>query len=288
MIEEAVRSASIGETVKAAARRLRAAGIAGAERDARMLMLHCLGVDTAGLIAVERDAVPDDVANIFEQSVVRRQNREPVARIVGTRAFFGRQIAVDAHVLDPRPETEILVEQVLADFPDEAGKARFADIGTGSGAIALSILVERPEFRAVGVDISGEALNCARANARSLGVASRFETVVGDMVQPLSGVFDFIVANPPYIATDDIAGLEPEVREFDPALALDGGKDGLSAYRDLLAHARAKLAEGGRLYLEAGLGQVPAIRHIVELHGWGQSRMAHDLGGVERVLVIDR
>lgn len=277
---------TVREALIAAATQLRHGGVERPERDARVLMRHCLGIDMAALIAAERDTLASESAARFQMTIERRAGGEPVSRIIGERAFFGHRLRIDAHVLDPRPETELLVEAALRDFGLQSGPKRFVDIGTGSGAIALAILAERPGFRAIATDISKNALACALENAELLGLASRFRALQGDLLDGVGGGFDFIVSNPPYIASAEIASLAPEVREHDPLHALDGGGDGLDFYRHILARAGEALVPDGRLYLEAGAGQAPSIRQIARSTGWRSVGVVQDAGGVDRVLVF--
>jgi release factor glutamine methyltransferase len=189
-------------------------------------------------------------------------------------------------VLDPRPETELIVDRVLADTADRNARLRFADIGTGSGAIALALLANMPNATCVALDISPDALIVASRNAQALGLQDRFEAQVSNYLPAASGTFDFMVSNPPYIAATEIPGLDREVREHDPLLALDGGSDGLDAYRAILAGSAGYLTAGGRLYLEIGRGQRTGVESLAASHGWILDGVYADLGGIDRTLVV--
>jgi release factor glutamine methyltransferase len=233
------------------------------------------------------DDVGDDVARAFERLVARRVAREPVSRIVGAREFYGRLFRVTADVLDPRPDTEILVEAVLARMPQDAA-LRMLDLGTGSGAIILSLLAERPMATGVAVDVSPAALAVAAQNAECLGVAARFAAIEGAWFQNVSGVFDVIVSNPPYIEAGDIPRLTQDVRDYDPHLALDGGADGLVCYRAIAQGAAAFLAPGGVLAVEIGAGQARDVEAIFNQNGFFLEKAHEDLGGHLRCLIFNR
>lgn len=277
---------TIGSLIEAAALRLGASGIEGGRRDARILMGHVTGLDHAGLISAAGEVVDGEVAGRFEVLVERRASGEPVHRILGHRDFFGRNFTVAPGVLEPRPETELLVARVLEDFaPDRPW--HFADIGTGSGVIAVSLLCELPLARAVASDLSAAVLSAARANARRHGVLARLETVEADILPQKGGAeLDFAVSNPPYIETGALPRLQREVRLHDPVLALDGGRDGLDVYRKIFTTVQARLKPGAPLYLETGHGQHSAIGALAAAAGWSVRSTHADLAGLERVMVI--
>ena len=211
----------------------------------------------------------------------------PVHRIIGEKEFWGMRLKISDAVLDPRADTECLVEAVLAHFEGLKGKDadyRIADIGTGSGAIILALLKELPNAIAVASDISDEALEIAKQNAVRHGLDSRISFEQGSYLAPLSGRFDVIVSNPPYIASLDILTLESEVRENDPQIALDGGSDGLDAYRSLLGESASLLKPDGQVFFEIGFDQASAIEHLASKYGWHDVRIAKDYGGNDRVL----
>jgi release factor glutamine methyltransferase len=281
-----------GQTVEAARRmltaRLRANTIDSAELDARILIGAVLGLDLTGVIAAAERRVTAAEAARLEDAVRRRVAGEPVARIVGVREFWGLPLQLSAATLVPRPDTETVVElalEMLRPSTDPDRRLRIADIGTGSGAILLALLSEWPDAYGVGTDISVAALRTASLNAVHLGLADRTGFVACDYAAALSGALDLIVSNPPYIRSADIAGLSIEVREYDPLLALDGGTDGLDAYRALIPQAARLLAPRGALVVEAGHGQSDEIEELIDAAGltceWPPKA---DLAGIRRAV----
>lgn len=281
-----------GQTVETARRmltaRLRTNSIDTAELDARILIGAVLALDLTGLIAAAERRVTAVEAARLEEAERRRLAGEPVARIVGTREFWGLPLQISAATLVPRPDTETVVElalEMLQPSADPDRRLRIADIGTGSGAILLALLSELPDAYGVGTDISVAALRTASGNAVDLGLAARTAFVACDYAAALSGVFDLIVSNPPYIRSADIAGLSIEVRDYDPPLALDGGTDGLDAYRALIPQAARLLAPGGVLVVEAGHGQSGEIQGLIDAAGLTCERPPKaDLAGIRRAV----
>ena len=269
----------LGALLPPAVVQLRAGGVADAPRDARLLLAHAAGVAADRLTLHLQDRATEEVSARFAALVARRAEREPLSHLTGQRLFWGRGFAVSPAVLDPRPETEVLVAAALG-----APFARVLDLGTGSGAILITLLAERPEATGLGVDLSPDALAVARANALALGVAGRSAWAVGDWFAGVEGRFDLIVSNPPYIALDEMAGLSPEVRLFEPHLALTDGADGLSAYRAIAAGAAAHLAPGGRLMVEIGPTQGQAVAALWAAAGLRDIRILPDLDGRDRVV----
>ena len=263
------------------------AGIDSADADARLLIAHALDIErTTVLTHGERVLTPEEIQKI-DALTARRFKREPVARIVGAKEFWSLALAIDLSVLVPRPETETVVELVLDSLVNDAMRGeslRILDIGTGSGALLLALLSELPRATGTGTDISEGALAVARANAERHGLAPRCEFINCDMATGLNGPFDLIVSNPPYIARNEIASLEPEVRDYDPALALDGGLDGLDCYRAIAAEARRLLTPGGRLVVELGMGQEKAVRGLFSGAGLTVGEARPDLAGIPRAL----
>ena len=266
--------------------RFRQAGLDTPELDARLLAQHVFGLDAMALVRREREPIPDGWAAGLEQAALRRLAGEPVSRILGEREFWGLKLALNAATLDPRPETELLVGEAII-FAENRPAPRFIDLGTGSGAIAIAILAALPAASAIATDIAGEALVAAQANARRHGVADRIEFLQGAWWQavPHRELFDLIVANPPYIAHEEIAALQPEVRLFDPNQALDGGWDGLEAYRAIASQAARRLHPGGLLLLEIGAGQGEAVRRIFSRAGFGRVEVQKDLAGLDRLVM---
>jgi release factor glutamine methyltransferase len=264
------------------------AGIAQPRLDARLLLQNVLGRSHASLLSGMDDAVSAEEAAKYHGMIERRAAGEPVSRITQRREFYGLSFLVTPAVLDPRPETELIVDAVLADTPDKRASLRFADIGTGSGAIALALLANLPNATCLVLEISPQALAVAERNAEDLGLQERFQARVSDYLSEASGTFDFMVSNPPYIAAKEIPGLDREVRDHDPVLALVGGEDGLDAYRAILDQAAAYLNADGRLYLEIGAGQREAVESIAARNGWAVDKVHRDLAGIERTLVFRR
>jgi release factor glutamine methyltransferase len=279
-----------GQTVDTARRRLtarfRAADVDSAELDARLLVGAALNLDLTGIItAASRKLTPDE-SNRLEAFAARRVNGEPVARILGQKEFWGLPLKLSTATLVPRPDTETVVELALEIIRAAPPRAlRIADLGAGTGAILLALLHELPAALGVGTDISLEALRIARRNAADLGLASRAAFVACNYAAALAGPFDLIVSNPPYIRSADIAGLSPEVRDHDPRTALDGGVDGLDAYRALVPQAADRLTPGGALVVEGGKGQSGPIEALMTAAGLSvQDPVKTDLSGIFRAI----
>jgi release factor glutamine methyltransferase len=281
-----------GQTVEMARRALsmqfRSGSIDSAELDARILAGAALGLDLTGLIAAASRLLTPDESIRLEDFARRRLNGEPVARILGQKEFWGLPLKLSAATLVPRPDTETAVElalEMLHATPQPGHPPRIADIGTGTGAILLALLSELPDAYGVGTDISEAALRIARINAADLHLADRTGFVACDYAAALSDGFDLIVSNPPYIRSAEIAALATEVRDHDPLAALDGGPDGLDAYRALIPQAARLLAPRGALVVEAGLGQSVDIQALMTAAGLTLERPAKaDLAGVPRAV----
>ncbi len=279
-----------GVTIDAMRRRLaeefRTAGIESPELDARLLLQAALELDHTTLVTAQTSVLDERRIASVNALAARRLAHEPIARILGEKEFWGLPLQVTAAVLVPRPETETVVAEVLRCVDAVGARAqplRILDIGTGSGAILLALLSELPNAFGVGTDISAAALLVARANAHRHSLAARTAFVACDFAAALSGVFDFVVSNPPYIASDDIAALMPDVRCFDPRGALDGGADGLAAYRRIVADVPRLLAAGGHAFVEVGAGQDDAVAGLFAAAGFATSRV-EDLAGIPRVI----
>jgi len=274
--------ATVGQARRALTEKFRADGIESPELDARILVGHALALDHAGLVAAENKALSTATASRIDALAARRLAHEPVARITGEKEFWGLSFNVTPAVLVPRPETESVVELALS-LLDRAAPLRIADLGTGSGAILLALLSELTQARGIGIDISADALDFARANAEKLGLADRAEFAHCDFAA-LEGAFDLVVSNPPYVASADIAALLPEVREYDPRVALDGGADGLAAYRAIAAAAPHLLAPAGCLVVEIGADQERSVSGLFMQGGLAITAVRHDLSGIPRAL----
>jgi release factor glutamine methyltransferase len=276
---------SYGAALAMARAALKAAGIASAAVDARLLMADAASLDMATLIARAGERLPALAEAAFAAHLRRRLDGEPVARILGEKEFWGLPFQVNAATLVPRPETETLVEAVIAEarrrFPP---RITICDLGTGSGAILIALLTELPEARGIGTDLSENALGAARQNADRLGVAGRIRYQQTDFATGPNGPFEVVVSNPPYVPSAAIAGLDREVRDYDPRPALDGGPDGLAAYRTILARADRLLAEGGLLAFEVGHDQSDAVAALCAAAGFSGVAVHKDLGGIGRVV----
>ncbi|MGO4869906.1 MAG: peptide chain release factor N(5)-glutamine methyltransferase [Roseiarcus sp.] len=254
-------------------------------REARLLLAAAGALKASDLIGAPEAPLGVSAARVSEFAS-RRLAGEPLSRIVGRREFWSLSLAISPEALDPRPETETIVEAALARFAERRGEPlAILDLGVGSGALLCALLSEFPVARGLGVDLSQGAARIARANVEALGLASRAEIRVGDWGAGLEGPFDLIVSNPPYIPSDEIAGLAREVRDHDPRLALDGGADGLEAYRALLPQIAGLLAPAhGWFFLEVGAGQAEAVETIAAAAGLAGLAILPDLAGVARVV----
>ncbi len=265
----------------------RAARLDTPELDARLLVGHAVNLDHAALVAAGARKLGREEADMINALARRRLAHEPVARILGRKEFWSLTLAIDGATLVPRPETETVVEAVLAaiDAADARRQTlRIADLGTGSGALMLALLAELPNATGVATDINVGALLCARANARSLG-QPRAAFVACDRAAALGGPFDVIVSNPPYVASGDIASLAPEVRDFDPRQALDGGTDGLDFYRAMAKTTPALTAPDGFVAVELGAGQADAVAELFSAAGLAPEPPRNDFNGIARALI---
>jgi release factor glutamine methyltransferase len=278
---------SVAEATQLMAQSFSQAGVEDAKVDARALLCHALHIDRARLISdSERILEAREIAAISALAA-RRLRREPVSRIRGRKEFWSLTLNVTPAVLTPRPETETVVEAALDALGRDGMKMeslRILDIGTGSGALLLALLSELPSAVGVGTDISEAALEVARANAERNGLAARCNFVACDIAASVQGAFDLIVSNPPYISRGEIATLEPEVRDYAPAVALDGGNDGLDCYRAIAKDARRLLAPGGCLIVELGAGQEAEVRALFTQAGLQVGQARADLAGIPRAL----
>ena len=283
----AATTLTVAQARRAWAAEFHAGGLDTPELDARLLVGHALGLDHVALAASAERVLGAAEERAIAALTHRRLAHEPVARILGEREFWSLALRIDDATLVPRPETETVVEAALAAIDADGAHQRalrIADLGTGSGAILLALLTELPNAFGVGTDVSFKALVVARDNARRLGL-NRASFVACDMVEALRGPLDLIISNPPYVASGDIAGLSPEVRLFDPRLALDGGADGLDCYRAIAATAPALLGPNGVLVVELGAGQEKTVAGLFAAAGLAPGPTRPDLSGVARALV---
>lgn len=259
--------------------RLREAGIEDPARDGRILMAYALGLTPERLSLHLRDPITDTAKERFHQALTARLNRQPVAQIIGVRHFYGHEFRVTRDTLDPRPDTEVLVDEALS-----APFHKILDMGTGTGCILLSCLKGMPMAQGVGLDISPAALHVAQENARNLGLEGRAKFRLSDWFSAVSDRYDLIVSNPPYIAADEMHGLSPEVQNWEPHLALTPGGDGLEPYRVISRGARSRLIGGGRILFEIGPTQGAAVSQMLCAQGFEDIRVLPDLDGRDRVV----
>lgn len=267
------------QAMATAASRLRAAGVPDPARDARLLLAHAASVDAARVTLIAPEEIAPEIAERYEQLVALRAVRVPVSQLVGARAFYGREFKISREVLDPRPETETLIDLALG-----APFDRVLDLGTGSGCILVTLLAERPDATGVGADLSETACLQASANAVLHEVAGRAEIIQSDWFEAVAGRFDLIVSNPPYLAVTEMADVAPELRDHEPRMALTDGLDGLSVYRIIAENAQSYLTANGRVMVEIGWQQGTAVCDIFSRAGWARVELAHDLDGRPRVV----
>jgi release factor glutamine methyltransferase len=281
-----VASTARAEALASLENTFKIAGIENPAREARVSLCAASGISPVALIVEPREPLGSAAWKVQEVAA-RRATGEPLSRIVGKREFWGLSFAITPHVLDPRPETETIVEAALSILSDRReDQLNILDLGVGSGALLCALLTEFGAARGIGVDISADAAEVAQGNLQACGLSLRAEIRVGDWTSGLEGRFDLIVSNPPYIPTADIARLPREVRDFDPWLALDGGIDGLVAYRRILTESRRILAPSGSLLMELGMGQATGVTAIANQCGFTDLRTYEDLAGANRVVAI--
>lgn len=268
------------QAMAAATARLRAAGVPDPARDARVLLAHAAQVDAARVTLIAPEDIAPDIAERYDNLIALRAVRMPVSHLIGQRGFYGRDFKVSGDVLDPRPESETLIEAALSE-----DYACILDLGTGSGCLLVTLLAERRDTTGIGVDLSEAACLHASTNAVMHGVADRARFVQGDWFAPVEGRYDLIVANPPYLARDEMAHVAPELRDYEPRMALTDEGDGLSVYRLIAAHAGSYLTPAGRVLCEFGATQGDAVAAIFAAEGWGDVRLVPDLDGRMRVVI---
>ena len=274
-----IAALTAAQAMVAATARLRAAGVDDPARDARVLLAHAARIEASRVTLIAPEELSPEIAERYEQLVSLRAIRVPVSHLLGEREFYGRRFRVSRDVLDPRPETEALIEAALSQPFD-----RVLDLGVGSGCILITLLAERTSATGLGVDLSEAACLQASANAVVHRVQDRAEILRSDWFENIGGYFDLIVSNPPYIALDEMDGLAPEVREHEPRLALTDEADGLDAYRRIAAGAPDHLMPGGRLLVEIGPTQAQAVSALFDAAGLVNIRVIPDLDGRDRVV----
>lgn len=273
---------------KHAAQKLLAAGVESAELDSRILLCHAAGIEAVDVVARGDRELSDCDARQFNRLIERRLQGEPVARIIGSKEFWSHEFRLGPDTLVPRSDSETIVETALAAKPDRDATLSVLDLGTGAGILLAALLLERPLARGVAIDHAEGALRVARANMERLGLSSRAVFICGDWGSMLGQEFDLVVSNPPYIESSFIPSLRPEVREHDPVAALDGGPDGLAAYRVIVSDLPRLLADGGIAVLELGMGQQTAVSTLAREAGLIVNDVKSDLAGHPRALVLGR
>lgn len=280
---------TVGDALGGARRALAARGIETAMLDARVLTAHVLNLLPGALVARERDPITDAHGAALSALIERRMRGEPVAHLTGVKEFWSLDFAVSPASLVPRPDTEALVEAVLNNVHPDTENVRVLDLGTGTGCLLLALLSEWPRAWGVGVDKNPQAVRLARRNARRLGLERRAEFYAGEWAEALGGSFDVVVANPPYVPTAEIMRLPPDVRDFEPHAALDGGIDGLAALRCIFAEFPRILAPGGVMAVEFGIGQEAAVRAMTDaVPDRGEYGIIRDLAGHARGILVHR
>jgi release factor glutamine methyltransferase len=282
---------TLGERLFEARQRLAVAGIprTEADLDARLLAQHALGWETGQLLRELRTPVPPGFEAAYHPLLERRLKREPMAYVLGQQEFWGLVFEVTPAVLIPRPETETIVEALLVRRPDRGSAVSIADVCTGSGCLAIVLAAEYPQGRVVATDVSSAALEVARRNASRHAVVERVRLVTSDLLDAAAGPFDIVVANPPYVPEADRATLQPEVRDYEPPVALFAGTDGLRVIERLLPQAADRMVRGGLLVFEFGFGQDRAVAALVSATpGLELLELKADLQGVPRIAIVDR
>lgn len=275
-------TASLRSAVLEAGEILRQSDVSDAKRDAALLLANVLGEEVTYLYREPDRVLTDEEHKKFNSLITRRAAREPLSHLTGHREFWSLDFLVNKDVLDPRPDSETLIEAVLSSQNQEFNPRRVLDLGTGSGCLLLTILSEIPSATGVGIDYSDAALAVARKNASRLGLKLRTEFHRGSWDIDLGEKFDLVISNPPYIPTRDMAGLQPEVRDFEPHLALDGGVDGLGSYRDILSNIRTLLRPNGQLVFEVGIEQAQQVGQMMQNSGLSLPQFHRDIAAIER------
>ena len=279
---------TIAECLRAATAVLAEAGVDSARLDARLLLGEVLGRDAGWLFNHGDDSLDEKSEAAFAALIGRRRERQPMSLILGRREFWSLDFTVTRDTLAPRPDSETLIEAVLAELPDRTQPLSLLDLGTGTGCLILALLSELPKARGTAVDIDPATLAVATGNAERLGLSGRASFVRSNWFEKIDGRFDVILSNPPYIKSDDIAGLDPEVARFEPIGALDGGADGLDAYRFLISGADKYLTEEGLIAFEVGAGQAPDVAALLAKAGFASCSIHRDLAGIERSVMARR
>jgi len=279
---------SISDLLREASQALRDAGVPEARREAGSLLSHVIGKDRTFLISHAEDIVAGDDLARFREAVARRASGEPLQYITGVQDFYGREFRVTTDVLIPRPETELLVEAALEVIAHKPAPL-ICDVGTGSGCIAITLVCERTDARAVAVDVSAPALAVAEDNSRRHGVSDRMRFTISDCFESVDRTaFDLVVSNPPYVAAAALSGLQREVRDHEPLVALSSGADGLDVIRRLLRDAPAFLKTDGYLIMEIGFDQGEKVQRLINENLWRLDEIRPDLQGIPRIVLVQK
>lgn len=279
---------TVAEALRAIAPRLAAAGVPHARAEARLLLAHAAGLTQETIIGYPERLLDGAAQARLQALVERRARREPLAQITGTREFWSLPFRVSGATLTPRPDSETLIEAALAAVPDRLAPLRILDLGTGTGCLLLALLWEMPRSTGLGIDLSEAAVAVARQNAADLRLSDRARFRRDDWMNGVNERFNLVITNPPYIASAELDGLEPEVSRFEPRTALDGGADGLESYRAIARGLDGVLADGGAAVFEVGAGQADAVAQILTAAGLQEKARRFDLAGIARCLVVGR
>ncbi|MDB2415008.1 peptide chain release factor N(5)-glutamine methyltransferase [Rickettsiales bacterium] len=278
---------NIGQVLKSAKELLNKASITSYAIDAELILMHVLDISRERIIGYPETEISDDKKNEFEEMLRRRINREPISHIIGKREFWGMEFKVTNKTLDPRPDSETIIEAVLDNIKDRNKDLKILDLGTGTGCLLLSVLSEYKNAQGVGIDISYDAIKVANYNSIKLGLAKRVGFVVGMWAEAIDCNFDVIISNPPYIRCNDIEHLQAEVSKYEPISALDGGEDGFSCYRQIAPYIRKMLNPAGIAVIEHGIGQESEITKILVNSGFESVNYRSDLSGISRCIIVN-
>jgi release factor glutamine methyltransferase len=273
---------------KSAADHLRKVGIKTPLLDARLLLQEVLKITYEELLTQANRVLDEKEIENYEELIARRLKREPVSKILGYKEFWGMEFKTTEDTLDPRPESETIIESVLKNFKDRKSELKILDLGTGTGCLPLSLLKEYPSATAVGVDVSLEALKVATENAENLGFAKRIDFIKSDWLENVEGRFDVIISNPPYIKTEALDFLAAEVRLYDPRIALDGGRDGLNIYRKIIPRLVEHMSIRGKCFFEIGKWQENLVNDLLKDEGYEVLNVVKDLAGIPRTIIFQK
>jgi release factor glutamine methyltransferase len=276
---------TVAQLLEQAGQRLCAIHCDHPRQEARLLLAHVTGWTQEDILRGD-GCLSKAQQTSYEQAIARREAREPLSHILGKKPFWALDFSVNCHTLTPRSDSETLIDAVLCRLSDSSSATKILDLGTGTGCLLLTLLDQLPEAVGVGVDFSPEAIKVAQHNAVQCGLEDRASFLQSNWTEKITESFDIVISNPPYIETNAIAGLMPEVRDYEPHLALDGGEDGLDAYRTILADLPEVLADGAAIYFEHGAGQADPLSALAKKYGFSEIARYRDVPGIERVLEL--